>query len=567
MGVDFEKEKLELQRRVIQYATDIQDGTIPTGQKTKWGIDRFFNDLKNPKWYVDWNELMKFNRWGMLFKHTKGVLAGKPILLSDFQLYLVTNILCFKNTSNNRRRYREAYIQLARKNAKSQLLSILDSYVAFLSEEQEEVPITGYAREQSSLVYNEILSQIRNAPMLQGKYSDSYGKITVHKNGSVIRPLSREARKFGEGTSPSFVTVDEYHTHPDDEIIEVQRTGVMARKNPMIVFITTAGLNLESPCFSFYEYCTEILNPDLDTENDDIFVAIYELDPEDDVKDERNWIKSNPLLATYEEGLNSLRSTLKTALDQPEKMRSFLTKNMNLWVDHKEDGYVDMKKWNNQAIKPSEMEGFLYGANIYLGLDLSMTTDLTSMGWVAVKNGEFLIGGHSFVPEDKFNERMSKDKVRYDLFEDLGYLTKTPGAVVDYNFVMQYVLDFANKYGCKMVCYDKWNASHLAQELENKGLEMIEIPQSISQLSEPTKKFREELYNGKLKHLGDPLMRWAVNNAVLKLDQQENVMIGKQVSKDRIDPIASVINAFSQAMYDDMTVDLNEYILSDGFSF
>lgn len=567
MGVDFEKEKLELQERVIKYATDIQNGKVIAGQKTKWGIERFFNDLKNPKWYVDWVELMKFNRWAMLFKHTKGVLAGQPIRLTDFQLYLVTNIICFKKTDTGRRRYREAYIQLARKQAKSQLLSILDSYVAFLSDEQEEVPITGYAREQSSLVYNEILSQIRNAPMLQGKYSDSYGKIVVKKNGSVIRPLSREAKKFGEGTSPSFVTVDEYHTHPDDEIVEVQRTGVMARKNPMIVFITTAGLNLESPCYSFYKYCSEILNPELDTENDDVFIAIYELDDGDDIKDENNWIKSNPLLCTYEEGMNSLRATLKSALDQPEKMRSFLTKNMNLWVDHKEDGYINMKKWNKQVIDKSLTDDFLNGSNLYLGLDLSMTTDLTSLGWVSVKNGKYLVGGHSFVPEDKFNERMSRDKVRYDLFVEAGALTKTPGSVVDYNYLIQYIVDFTVKHDCKMICYDKWNASHLAQDLENRGYTMVEIPQSISQLSEPTKKFREELYNGKINHDGDPVIRWAVNNAVLKSDQQENVMIGKQISRDRIDPLASIINAFSQAMYDDMTVDLNEYILSDDFGF
>ena len=569
---NFEQEKLDLQARVINYATGVQDGSINACVKTKWGVKRFFNDLKKTEkkdsdFYVDWNELLKFNRWSGMFKHSKGVVAGQFIELSDFQLYLATNIFCFKRRQNGYRRFREVYIQLARKNAKSQLLFLIVSYVAFLSDEQEEIYIAGWSKDQSNLVYNETLNGVQNCAMLRGTYSDSYHTLKVFKNGSIIKALSREARKTGDGTNPSLSVVDEYHAHQTNEIVDVQKSGMIARKSPLLVYITTAGFDLNSPCFEMYNYTSDILNPDTETENDDIFVAIYELDKDDDVKDERNWAKANPIVATYPEGMQSIRSELKIALDQPEKMRNFLTKNMNVWYEYAENGYMDLSKWNRCETSPSEMEAFMKGANVYLGIDLSMTTDLTAVGWVAVKGGEFMVGQHSFMPDAKYTERMSKDRTRYDVFRDKGYLTLTEGDIVDYFYVKEWVVDFCSKYNVLQIGFDKWNASHFAQDLMNDGYPMLEIPQSITQLSEPTKKFREAVYEGKVLQMGDSMLKWALNNAILKLDQQENVMIGKQISKDRIDPIAAVINAFSRAMYDDLTVDLNTYIMSDNFSF
>ena len=139
---NFEQEKLDLQARVINYATGVQDGSINACVKTKWGVRRFFNDLKKTEkkdsdFYVDWNELLKFNRWAGMFKHSKGVLAGTYIELSDFLPDLATKIFCIERRQNGHRRFREVYIQLARKNAKSQLVFLIVSYVAFLSDELE----------------------------------------------------------------------------------------------------------------------------------------------------------------------------------------------------------------------------------------------------------------------------------------------------------------------------------------------------------------------------------------------------------------------------------------------
>lgn len=552
--------------RLFNYVYAIVEGKIRAGKKHIQACKRFLNDVEklekeDSPYYFDAEELETFYEWARMFKHTKGVLAGQPIELTDFQLFLAANIFCWKRKGDDTRRFRKAYIQLARKNAKTQFLALITSYVAFLSEEQEECYIAGWNRDQSSICYNEVLSQIRACELLQGKYTDSYGRITHIKSGSVIQPLSREARKTGDGKNPSVAVIDEYHAHETSEIYDVLVSGMVARKNPLIVIITTAGFDLSRPCYTEYQYVSRILSEDDPTENDEYFVMICELDPGDDIKDEKNWIKANPIVATYKKGIESIRSELKVALDVPEKMRSFLTKNMNQWIDQKENGYMDLSKWRKckgQMVPLSE-------TSFYLGIDLSMTTDLTSVGWVGVKDGMFYVGQHSFMPEERLKERMAVDKVRYDLWKELGYLTLTPGETIDYKVVEHWILSFIrdNHITVKEIAYDRWKSEHLAQDLQAEGFTTVEIPQRISMLTLPTTGFREKVYEGKVVYDGDPLLDWAISNAVIKMDDQENMMISKKVSKNRIDPVAAIINAYARAMYDDHSVDLNSHFLNN----
>lgn len=443
----------------------------------------------------------------------------------------------------------------------------MTSYVAFLSDEQEEIYISSWTRDQSNLVYNEALAQIEMVEMLQGKYSDSYNQIKVFNNGSIIKALSREARKTGDGTNPSMAVLDEYKDNQTSELKDTQKTGMVARPNRLLVIITTAGFDLDYPAYSDYEYYARVLDPASSEENDELFIAISELDRGDDIKDETNWIKANPIVTSYKEGLDSLRSDAKRAFAQPETMRSFLTKNMNLWVDQKENGYMSLEKWDEQVVDEEFVEDFLVGANLYYGIDLSSTIDLTSLGYVAVKEGKFLVGQHSYTPRDKFQERLSQERARFDLFEMNGELTVTEGSVVDYNYIKNDLLVWAQERGVRQVGFDAWNANLLATELMNEGLEMIEVKQSISALSEATKSFREKVYDGSLYHEDDGLLKWSINNAVEQEDQNGNIKINKSRSKDRVDPLDAILNAYSLAMYDSQVNDMNKAILSDDWTF
>lgn len=566
---NFQEEVNKLKKKVMEYVHGTLDGRIVAGETMKRAMKRFLKDLKNPEYYIDWNEVFVFYNWAHMFKHTKGVLAGQYVDLHDSQLWEMTNILGFKRVDTNLRRYKEIYIQKGRKNGKTQELAFLASYVAFLSNETEEVYIAGWTKEQSNLCYNEVLAQISKVAMLKDKFKDTYHKITVKKNNSTIVALSKEARKSGDGTNPSLSIIDEYGTsHQTNEIVESQRTGQVGRAQPLVVFITTAGLDLSVPCYEMYKYCKNVLDPELESvQNEELFVAIYEPDEGDDIKSHDTWKKANPIVMSHQKGVEAMERGLKIALDVQTNMRSFLTKNLNIWVDHKENGYIPLKKWNATTILEDEKEEFMQGANFYYGVDLSITTDLTALGWVAVKNGEFLCGQRAYMPEERFHERLAKDKVPFDVFEERGELVLTPGEVVDYNYIKNDLLAMANKYGCKQVGFDRYNATYVATEFQNEGLEVVEIPQSIAQLSEPTKKFREYVYNGKMKHTDDQLLSWAINNAVLQEDTNENIKINKSRSKDRIDPVDAIMNAFARAMYDPQVNDLNEIIMEEDWSF
>ncbi|MYL41814.1 terminase large subunit [Virgibacillus salexigens] len=548
---------MTLLERVFNYCDDILNKKIKAGKKHIWAVQRFLRDYEECQsddslFYFDEETLEDFYWFGHEYKHVEGILAGQPIELTDFQLFLAVNILCFKKKKNGARKIRKVYIQLGRKNAKSQFLAIIAGFITFFGDEKQRVFIAGWLKEQSEEVYEAIRSGIRTSELLEDKWKEAYSKIEVFRNNSVIIPLSKEARKSGDGKNPSVGIVDEYHRHDTSEIYDVLASGMVARKEPLLFIITTAGFDLSLPCFKEYEYVSKILDPDLPQENDEYFAMICELDKDDegnlidDIKDESNWIKANPIVATYDEGLTAIRSELKVAIEQPERMRSFLTKNMDVWIDSKPNGYMKMGKWKTAIITPKDVLPF----PVYLGLDLSSTTDLTSIGKVfQLPNRKFIIKQHSFMPEDKLTERMNTDNVRFDLWRDQGYLTTTPGSVVDYSYVEQHILDMREEgYNIIEIDYDKWNATHLVQILESQGFTMVEIPQFLRHLSSATKELRSGAYRKEVNHFGDPLLHWALSNAITKMDAQENIMLDKEKSTERIDPAAAVINAFSRAM-------------------
>lgn len=543
--------------RVFTYCDDILNGKVKAGIKHIWAIKRFLKDYEDCQsddspFYFDEEVAEDFYWWANEFVHVEGVLAGQKVELTDFQLFISVNIFCFKKKRNGARRFRKVYIQLARKNAKSQFLAIVGSYITFLGDEKQRMYIAGWQKDQSDEVYIAVRDGINSSELLDGRWKEAYGKIEVFKNGSVIVPLSRETRKTGDGKNPSVGIVDEYHNHLTSEIYDVLLSGMVARKEPLMFVITTAGFDLSRPCFVEYEYVSRILNPDDDTENDDYFGIICELDPGDDIKDESNWIKANPIVATYEEGLASIRSDLKTALDVPEKMRSFLTKTMNIWVDMKEGGYIPASKWKAGQIEAFEMTGY----DVYIGVDLSKKIDLTSVGYVFPTDYGYHVGQHSFMPEEALAERRAKDKVAYDVWIEEGWLDVTPGAVVDYSFVEQWIMDFINDNELNVIlfCYDPYGATQFAQNMENYGLTIVEVRQGFPTLSEPTKEFRDFVYQNndrqkKITHVGDKVLSWAVGNAIAEMAANESIKLSKSKSRERIDPIAAIITAFVQARF------------------
>lgn len=574
---------MTLTDELIQYSKDCIADTRHVCQKHQWACERFLNDLKKSgtkefSYIFDEEKALRFFEWVALHKHTKGVLAGEPIEFTPIQRFIFGNVYGWIHQETGLRRFRKAYWQVARKNAKSQSLAIVGDYeLMALGEPMSEVYIGATKSMQAKIIYNEVVAMLKRCPLLKGKWHESYGVIRHPKSDSILRALSKDDGKTGDGLNPQCGLIDEYHAHPTDEILEVINTGMVARRQPLLFIITTAGTNFGGPCYRVeYPLVEKILDPSLDFDVADYFCMVNELDRDregnliDDVKDEECWVKANPIAATYPEGLANIRSKLASALESPEKMESFLTKNMNLWVNQSAMSYMDMAKWKERgAITKIPVD--LYGRSAYVGIDLSKRIDLTAAGIIVPIDVDsavqYVVRAHGFIPEDTVAVHEKTDKVPYRAWAKAGYLTITPGDVVDYRFIESWIHETTDDLGVnvKELCYDPYNATHFAQDFDAQGITTVEVRQGMRTLSEPTKAFREEAYRGNILHEPNPLLDWAVSNAVTKRDHNENIILDKEKSTNRIDPIAAVINAFSRARVT-AEEDMSDYVLSDDFS-
>lgn len=574
---------MTLTDELIQYSKDCIADTRHVCQKHRWACERFLNDLKKSgtkefPYIFDEEKALRFFEWAALHKHTKGVLAGEPIEFTPIQRFIFGNVYGWVHQDTGLRRFRKAYWQVARKNAKSQSLAIVGDYeLMALGEPMSEVYIGATKSMQAKIIYNEVVAMLKRCPLLKDKWHESYGVIRHPKSDSILRALSKDDGKTGDGLNPQCGLIDEYHAHPTDEILEVINTGMVARRQPLLFIITTAGTNFGGPCYRVeYPLVEKILDPSLDFDVADYFCMVNELDRDqegnliDDVKDEECWVKANPIAATYPEGLANIRSKLASALESPEKMESFLTKNMNLWVNQSAMSYMDMAKWKERGAI-TEIPVDLYGRPAYVGIDLSKRIDLTAAGIILPIDVDgmvqYVVRAHGFIPEDTVAVHEKTDKVPYRAWAKAGYLTITPGDVVDYRFIEAWIHETTDDLGVnvKELCYDPYNATHFAQDFDAQGIITVEVRQGMRTLSEPTKAFREEAYRGNILHEPNPLLDWAISNAVTKRDHNENIILDKEKSTNRIDPIAAVINAFSRARVT-AEEDMSDYVLSDDFS-
>ena len=378
----------DIRGELVKYSEDILADKVPACQAHKWACLRFLNDLSREgtegfPFLFDGERAILFLNWMKLFRHRKGVLAGQLIDPHIIQKFVFGNIYGWINMHTGYRRFKLAYWQVGRKNAKSQSLGTVGSYeMAAMDAGAAEIYCAATKTAQAKIVWTETDKMIEKCPELKSKFKTAYGQINHTKSDSFMRTLSKEDRKEGDGLNPQCGIIDEYHAHETSEFYDILISGMGARPEPLLMIITTAGLDLNNPCYRVeYHYVKQILDPNNPIENETYFGMINELDKDedgnlaDDIRDPGVWEKANPILASYPEGRTYLAEQLQMALDVPEKMGNFLTKNMNVWVNQRESGYMRMDKW---AVCEGEMPD-LSGETCYIGVDLSAKLDLTSV--------------------------------------------------------------------------------------------------------------------------------------------------------------------------------------------
>lgn len=573
-----------LLREIRRYAEDCISGKIISCQKHKWACERFLRDVErmetDPDYPYTWDEekAEEIVKWFHLLRHRTGVLAGKPIDLTIWQKFRHCQLYGWRRKDDGRKRFTKSFTEVARKNGKSQEEAGIALFEISVESSRHgeiyEYYIAGVKKDQSRKVFDEARYMLNGSP-LKRKFRVTRNEISYVGNGSYIKMLSKDDSKNGDGSNPAGMILDEYHEHPNTDYYDLFMGS--NSKESLLMIITTAGKNLTYPAYTQeYKLCAKILNPHIETEDDTYLVDICELDPEDyenlDTLDDQNlWYKANPIRMSYKEGREKIQDAYKVAKEVPEKMTAFLTKMMDVWVQARDNGYMDMAKWDACCVEELPID--TTGMPVYVGFDMSAKIDLTSVAFVIPYQTDqmdeqggtivnYIVYSHSFIPNrEKMVERTRLDHFNYDAAERGGFLEVTDSPIVNQSRVMQYVLETCEAHGWKIqcLCFDPANASKIMMDLSDEGYDVEEVFQSHKSLNESTQGFREQVYSGSVQYLPNPLLNFAMSNAVVRRNNGL-IKIDKDATIQRIDPVDALLCAYKLAMYHEFGDDYDEYL-------
>lgn len=548
------------EKKIQAYINRVISGKEIAGKYERLAIKRHLNDIETcyeRGMYFDPKAGLKVVSFFQFLKHGKGRdFAGKSFELTDwqsFKLYVQFGWM----RANNRRRFRQAYLDVGRKNGKT-TLAAGESLFGLIADKEAgaEIYTAATKREQASICFNEAKLIIRKSPAIRKHLETWQYAITHEQSGSSMKALSSESKTL-DGLNPHFVIIDEYHAHKTDELFNVLDSAMGARLDPMMEIITTAGFNRTSPCYRYREVAIKVLEGVL--QQDDMFPYIFTLDEDDDWEDPSLWRKANPNLEVSLK-LDYLMDRYKAAKNNPSKLYEFKTKNLNLWVDSAE---VWMPDDNWQACAGTLID--LSGKECNGGLDLSSTRDLTALSLCFQMPDESDVYLWFFwMPEDNIQERVKNDRVPYDLWVNQGYIRTTPGNITDYDFIMADILQLKSKYNIKAISFDRWNSSQAVINLMAEGMNMVPFGQGYGSMSAPTKEFERTVFSKKMNHMGNPVMRWMISNVAIMRDPAGNIKVDKSKVSEKVDGVVAAIMAKGQQMTPSNEIDINKIYAERG---
>ncbi|WEA47280.1 terminase large subunit [Priestia aryabhattai] len=558
--------------RVTQYALDVVEGKIVTGKYAKLACQRHLDDIERSKlasykFRFDEEEANRI----IDFSETLIIAEGEgheSLKLADFQGFILGSLFGWVNKENGYRRFRTSYVQLGRQNGKSLLNGILGTYCSgFDGYKYAQIYCTATKSDQAKIVFNEIVKFIRADEDLEELFKVKEYESTIISliTNSIVRALGRDTKSI-DGFRPYLGIVDEYHAHKDNQMYKLLEGGTGKLKQSLISVITTAGFDLNSPCFELYEYCKKLLEGGYTNETQ--FVYIAQLDKEDDIWNPDNWIKANPLVCLEPEGIEGMKDIASKAKEMGgEELRDFMTKRINAWVQMTDDDYINVENWNKGACDLTLED--MRGKQCVVGIDLSSGGDLTSLGLefpIRVENEQkYYIYSHSFIPKNRVQEHIKTDKAPYDIWLKEGLLTATEtlgGVKTDYKYIISHLKRLKEEYelSFKAIAYDPHNADTFLLDLEEFGCDCIEIVQSAKSLNQATEDFSLEVDAGNvLYNQNNKLLTWSAINAKLTYNSFGEQKIDKNYRTKRIDPIDAIIDAHKIVVINkEAEIDINE---------
>ena len=479
--------------------------------------------------------------------HTKGTWAGKPFKLLDWQRQIIQDLFGIVKP-NGYRQFNTAYIEIPKKNGKSELAAAV-ALLLCCGDGEQRAEIYGCAadRGQATIVFDVAADMVRMCPALNRrcKILASQKRIIYTPTNSFYQVLSAEAYAK-HGFNIHGVVFDELHTQPNRKLFDVMTKGSGdARMQPLYFLITTAGTDTNSICYETHQKAKDILEG---RKIDPTFYpVIYGAGEDEDWTDPKVWIKSNPSLGETI-GMDKVEAACESAKQNPGEENSFRQLRLNQWVKQAVR-WMPMDKWDACAFPVNEE--MLEGRVCYGGLDLSSTTDLTSFCLVFPPEDEeepYYVLPYFWVPEDTLELRVKRDHVPYDLWNRQGYLETTEGNVVHYGYIEKFIERLGERFNIRDIAFDRWGATQMSQDLENMGFTVVPMGQGFASMSPPTKELMKLTLERKIAHGGHPVLRWNMDNIFIRTDPAGNIKADKAKSTEKIDGAIAMIMALDRAI-------------------
>jgi len=479
--------------------------------------------------------------------HTKGTWAGKPFELIDWQERIIRDLFGVIKP-NGYRQFNTAYIEIPKKNGKSELAAAV-ALLLTCGDGEERAEVYGCAadRQQAAIVFDVAADMVRMCPALNKrvKILTSQKRIVYVPTNSFYQVLSAEAYSK-HGFNIHGVVFDELHTQPNRKLFDVMTKGSGdARMQPLYFLITTAGTDTNSICYEQHQKAQDILEG---RKIDKTFYPVIYGAPDDaDWTSPEVWKKSNPSLGETI-GMDKVEAACESAKQNPGEENAFRQLRLNQWVKQTVR-WMPMHKWD--ACKVDFDESLLEGRVCYGGLDLSSTTDITAFVLVfppTEEDDHYYILPYFWLPEETLDLRVRRDHVPYDLWQRQGFLMTTEGNVVHYGFIENFIDELGTRFNIREIAFDRWGAVQMSQNLEGLGFTLVQFGQGYRDMSPPTKELMKLTLEQKIAHNGHPVLRWNMDNIFIKRDPAGNIKPDKEKSTEKIDGTVATIMALDRAI-------------------
>jgi phage terminase large subunit-like protein len=527
----------------VQYAQDVVKGNIEVCNNIKLACQRFLNFMEDKHWEYEFfpeyvEHVLDFVS---VLKHTKGPDAGQPIVLEPFQVLLLCGIYGFRHKKDHEKRMTtDVIVFIPRKAGKSTLTAVIGLYELAFNEAGAEVFTLATNREQATIVFDAARSMVESMPdEIKSWYRVSKYEIgKANDSQTMFRALSRDNKKSGDGKNASCAIIDEAAQIADRNSIEVIFSGMVARKNPLRIYITTASFTKDTKFFEDLTAFETILNGDA-PDNPHWFGLLYGLDPQDNWKDETTWAKANPMhgISVYQE---AIKERCEQAKSKPAALNEFLCKTLNVYVSAN-TAWIDRDYWDKSI---GEDKGD--PEEVFIGFDLAATRDLNAVCILKrYASEDYYADFKFFLPEEALSLIPSHYRGIFDQAVQSKILHITEGNVMDDREISEYIKQQASLYNVKEVGYDAYNAASLVARLHDNSIPVKKVGQGMAVLNNPSKHVEKLIMQNAIKHNGNPFVGWQLGNCEVYTDVNGNIKIRKNEADKsaKVDGIIALIIA------------------------